>query len=409
MMAIPYMVQRGDTYLRICARYGINLPALLAHNPQLDTEDYALPGQVITIPTRPNNTYIVQPHDTFYDIASRFHVPAQLLSSANPCINPSRLMEGQNLLIPYGSPEGTIRRKAEYGHLQLAEDIRRLSSRYSFISVETIGHSVLGKPIQAIGIGRGGVPVHANGAVHANEWITSALLVQFIEDYANAYDSGLAWRGWDAHAAYERTSLWIVPMVNPDGVELVQEGISPRHSFYKAIMEWNQGSHRFQRWKANVRGVDLNDQFPAHWEEERERRGMRCPAPLNYGGEQPLSEPEAAALASFTERIPFELALSFHTQGQEIYWNYRDYEPEESLYWAERFQQVSGYRAVKLSGSDAGYKDWFIQQFRKPGFTVEVGLGTSPLPLCDFNSMYREVSSILMEALRGDLIDAENQ
>jgi g-D-glutamyl-meso-diaminopimelate peptidase len=56
-----------------------------------------------------------------------------------------------------------------------------------------------------------------------------------------------------------------------------------------------------------------------------------------------------------------------------------------------------------LSGSDAGYKDWFIQRFRKPGFTVEVGLGASPLPLQDFDGMYKEVSAILREALNGQV------
>ena len=29
----------------------------------------------------------------------------------------------------------------------------------------------------------------------------------------------------------------------------------------------------------------------------------------------------------------------------------------------------------------AGYKDWFIQYYDRPGYTIEVGLGQSPLPL----------------------------
>lgn len=303
------------------------------------------------------------------------------------------------MLIPYEWSEEKERKTAEYGHSQLMRDIAQLQKHYSFIRVEQIGVSVLGKGIPAIAIGNGPAAIHANASVHANEWITSALLMQFIWDYARAYDSGAAWNGWDAHGAYERTTLWTVPMVNPDGVKLVQEGISSGHPYYSCIMNWNQGSHRFHRWKANIRGIDLNDQFPAYWEEERARRGVHSPAPLNYGGTRPLSEPEAIALAAISERIPFDLALSFHTQGQEIYWNYRDYEPDESLEWAERFQKASGYRAIKLSGSDAGYKDWFIRRFSKPGFTIEVGKGISPLPLDDFEVMYREVASIMKEAL----------
>ncbi|NOJ72622.1 M14 family zinc carboxypeptidase [Paenibacillus alvei] len=398
-MAVPYVVQKGDTYLRICARHGIQLHALLSANPQLRADGYAVPGQVIDIPDPPINKYVVQAKDRFYHIAQRFQVSTQRLAEANPTLDPRRLIPGQLMLIPYEYSTQWERKTAEYGYAQMMRDIGQLQNSHSFIRVEQIGNSVMGKPIPAIIIGKGTVPVHANGSVHANEWITSALLMQFVEDYARAYDSGEAWNGWDALAAFERTTLWMVPMSNPDGVELVQEGISPEHPLYASIMEWNHGSRKFQRWKANIRGIDLNDQFPAYWEEEQARRGVYAPAPLNYGGTRPLTEPEAIALAELSERIPFEMALSFHTQGQEIYWNYRDYEPDDACSWAERFQRASGYRAVKLSGSDAGYKDWFIQRYRKPGFTIEVGNGVSPLPLDDFDAMYREVAAIMKEAL----------
>lgn len=399
MVAVPYVVQKGDTYLRICARHGIQLHALLSANPQLRADGYAVPGQVIDIPDPPINKYVVQAKDRFYHIAQRFQVSTQRLAEANPTLDPRRLIPGQLMLIPFEYSTQWERKTAEYGYAQMMRDIGQLQNSHSFIRVEQIGNSVMGKPIPAIIIGKGTVPVHANGSVHANEWITSALLMQFVEDYARAYDSGEAWNGWDALAAFEKTTLWMVPMSNPDGVELVQEGISPEHPLYASIMEWNQGSRKFQRWKANIRGIDLNDQFPAYWEEEQARRGVYAPAPLNYGGTRPLTEPEAIALAELSERIPFEMALSFHTQGQEIYWNYRDYEPDDACSWAERFQRASGYRAVKLSGSDAGYKDWFIQRYRKPGFTIEVGNGVSPLPLDDFDAMYREVAAIMKEAL----------
>lgn len=399
MVAVPYVVQKGDTYLRICARHGIQLHALLSANPHLRADGYAVPGQVIDIPDPPINKYVVQAKDRFYHIAQRFQVSTQRLAEANPTLDPRRLIPGQLMLIPFEYSTQWERKTAEYGYAQMMRDIGQLQNSHSFIRVEQIGNSVMGKPIPAIIIGKGTVPVHANGSVHANEWITSALLMQFVEDYARAYDSGEAWNGWDALAAFERTTLWMVPMSNPDGVELVQEGISPEHPLYASIMEWNQGSRKFQRWKANIRGIDLNDQFPAYWEEEQARRGVYAPAPLNYGGTRPLTEPEAIALAELSERIPFEMALSFHTQGQEIYWNYRDYEPDDACSWAERFQRASGYRAVKLSGSDAGYKDWFIQRYRKPGFTIEVGNGVSPLPLDDFDAMYREVAAIMKEAL----------
>lgn len=400
-MSIPYVVQSGDTLMRISLRYGVHLEALIANNPQLKLYEYAIPGQLIQIPSLAPNIYVTQPHDTFYSIASQFRVPTQWLANANPSMNPRYLTVGQSMVIPYWYEACDMRKRAEYGPVQLLDDVNRLLQRYPFIRAEQIGESVMGKPILALGIGTGDIRVHANGAVHANEWITSAVLMQFLEDYASHYESSTAWMGWDSHAAFLSHSLWIVPMVNPDGVELAQEGVTSRHPYMEKLLQWNKIGNQFQGWKANIRGVDLNDQFPAHWEEECARRGVRSPGPMNYGGEGPLCEPEAAALAAFTERMDFQLALSFHSQGQEIYWNYRSYEPPESKQWARQLEAASGYRAVALTGSDAGFKDWFIQHYRKPGFTVEVGLGVNPLPLGQFETINKDVRNLLQSVLGG--------
>ena len=401
LLTIPYVVQKGDTYLRICLRYGIHIQALMTHNPQLDLNQYAIPGQLIQIPQAALNIYVIQPEDTFFSIASQFQVPAQWLANANPSVNPRALSPGQSIIIPYWCDERDIRRKAEYGPVQLQADITRLASCYPFLRIEQIGESVLGQPIWAIGIGTGPFRIHANGAVHANEWLTSAALMEFVEDYAMHYVNFTNWHGWNVHTAYERCTLWVVPMVNPDGVELVQEGVSCRPLYREQLLEWNQHNTQYSGWKANIRGVDLNDQFPAHWKEERERRGVNKPAPMNYSGSTPLSEPEARALTEHVASKRIDLALSFHSQGQEIYWNYRDYEPSESEAWAKQLGRASGYRAVKLSGSDAGFKDWFIQQYRKPGFTIEVGLGINPLPLSQLNTICRDVNHIMQSAING--------
>jgi g-D-glutamyl-meso-diaminopimelate peptidase len=289
--------------------------------------------------------------------------------------------------------------KGDYGYEQLNKEVRRLTRKYPFISTGTIGASVLGKPIPYIRLGAGSYRWHFNGSCHANEWITTWLLVRFVEDFACASSRRLPFWGKSAKELFSRCTLWVVPMVNPDGVELVQRGLTPKHPYYKQLLEWNRGSAMFHRWKANARGVDLNDQFPAHWEEEKNRRGLKRPAPRDYGGVGPLSEPEAAALVRFTEQIDFQAVLALHTQGEEIYWNYRNEEPDCSKDWAQRLGLAAGYRPVYLEGSDAGYKDWFISSFRRPGFTVEAGWGHNPLPLSGFEEMYDDVARLLAEAL----------
>ncbi len=275
----------------------------------------------------------------------------------------------------------------------------RLGRIYPFLRFETIGYSVMGKSIPAIAIGHGSCRIHYNASIHANEWITTPLLMQFLEELSMAYAIGTAWRGWNIRRLLSESTLWVVPMLNPDGVELVLEGVTPEHPHGETLLAWNGGSNDFRNWKANIRGVDLNDQFPAHWEEEAARREVHGPGERDYGGEAPLTEPEAVAIAAFTECYSFDMVMALHTQGQEIYWNYRDYEPPESEMMAEQLASLSGYKAVNLTDSDAGYKDWFIQQYRRPGFTIEIGSGVNPLPFETYPALYEEIAPILLQGL----------
>jgi g-D-glutamyl-meso-diaminopimelate peptidase len=283
-----------------------------------------------------------------------------------------------------------------YSYRYIVHELNLLKQLYSSISTEVIGYSVLGQEIIAVKLGYGKREIHYNAAIHANEWITSALLMKFIKDCAYALEAGDGfYQSSDISALLQRSTIWLVPMINPDGVDLVLEGIREGHPFEHQLLEWNHHSRDFSGWKANIRGVDLNDQFPAHWEQERIRRNTLQPGPMNYSGNAPLSEPEASAIANFTLQHSFELVLSLHTQGEEIYWNYRGFEPPESVDIANKFAKASGYRAVKINDSDAGYKDWFIQQFRRPGFTIEAGYGKNPLPIVQFEKIYEKVSRIL--------------
>ncbi|MFX3633830.1 MAG: M14 family metallocarboxypeptidase [Candidatus Pristimantibacillus sp.] len=289
---------------------------------------------------------------------------------------------------------------SHYGHNELLVDCGRLIQAYPFVNGYVIGHSVLGRPIIALKCGVGSRRVHVNAAFHANEWITSALLMRYMEDWASACATDGLINGEHARQLYNEVTLWSVPMVNPDGVQLALEGVPRTHPFAELLQQWNGGSNHFDQWKANARGVDLNDQFPAHWEEECARRGTKGPGPRDYPGPYPLSEPEAAAMAQFTAVLQFDTAVALHTQGEEIYWNYRDFEPEQSEELANRLGKASGYKPIKLEGSDAGYKDWFIQQYRRPGFTIEAGNGVNPLPVGQFAQMYKSVQPLLTETLR---------
>ncbi|MFS0722951.1 M14 family metallocarboxypeptidase [Paenibacillus sp. 1P07SE] len=286
-----------------------------------------------------------------------------------------------------------------YGPDSCEADMAALAAAYPFLHTEQAGSSVMGRPIRAVRFGEGDCRIHLNAAFHANEWITSLLAMALLEDLSSTYAGGQPWGGMEIRRIYEQYSLWILPMVNPDGVGLVVDGLPEERGLRQQLLAWNGGSDDFGQWKANIRGVDLNDQFPAYWEAECERRAAAGPGPRDYPGPQPLSEPEAAGLAGWTRRHDFDLVLALHTQGQEIYWNYRDYEPPEAEALAQGMARASGYKAVKLTDSDAGYKDWFIYEFRRPGFTIEAGYGVNPLPLTQLEDMYAELKSLLLQLL----------
>ncbi len=286
-----------------------------------------------------------------------------------------------------------------YTHRQMIEDLGALKSIYPELEVVNIGKSVLGRSIPAVRLGTGPRQIHYNGSFHANEWITTVLLMVFIERYLKAKRTASNLGGVNVPNVFSQTSLWIVPMVNPDGVDLVVNGFSAENPFYRSVLQANHGSTNFRNWKANIRGVDLNDQFPAFWENENNRRDTNGPAPLNYPGPSPLSEPEAQAMARFTEENDFRLVMAFHTQGEEIYWGYRKAEPPESKTIIKQLEKVSGYRAVRYVDSDAGYKDWFIYHWQRPGFTVECGSGQNPLPISQFWSIWSKVSAIMLTGL----------
>ena len=147
--------------------------------------------------------------------------------------------------------------------------------------------------------------------------------------------------------------------------------------------------------------MDLNLQFPAGWEQAREikySQGFTSPAPRDFVGYGPLTEPESLAIYNFTLEHDFRLVLAFHSQGEVIFWQFQNYTPQESLFIGEQFSYASGYSLedTPFNSSFAGYKDWFIQDFRRPGYTIEVGLGENPLPISQFDEIYNDNIGILV-------------
>ena len=286
--------------------------------------------------------------------------------------------------------------------------IQALARQYPIISVRQFGTTAFGRPLWAMTIGSGERKVLFTAAHHANEWITAYVLLRFAEELAAAISSGGTLYGIPA-STLANTEITLVPLVDPDGVDLVTGAIAPGSVEYELarILGDNYPDIPFpDGWKANLMGVDLNLQYPAGWLRAREikfSQGFTRPGPRDYVGRAPLNQLESRALAELTEEIDPDLVLAYHTQGKVIYWQFDDIEVPGAEALANDFARTSGYglEEVPMESAFAGYKDWFIQYFRRPGFTIEVGEGENTLPLSQFEEIYRDNLGILTAAATG--------
>ncbi|WP_113675084.1 M14 family metallopeptidase [Vallitalea guaymasensis] len=345
--------------------------------------------------------HTIENGDTLYDIARKYNTLVWRIITANPNVNPFDLTIETSIIVPLNFQ--IVPTNIPYTYNVLENNIMGLSKRYPFLRFDSIGNSVDGRQLYRIRIGNGSNHVIYNGAHHANEWITTPLLMKWIEVFSEVYSRKGSIRGYDTEQIWNYATIDIVPMVNPDGVELVIDGVDNITANKDQLIKWNFGNEIFNDWKSNINGVDLNRNYDAGWKEYKELEkefGVDGPGPFLYGGTKPESEPESLAMANLTRSIDTRLVLAYHTQGQVIFWNYKDLQPEISLYIGETFAKASGYELASedLSQSFAGYKDWYILDFRKPGYTIEVGKGKNPLPIDQFDMIYENNEELLLLA-----------
>lgn len=346
--------------------------------------------------------YALKRGDTYWLLAHRYATSIDAIRLANPEINAEFLKIGQKIIIPFGFHVVTAEIPYSYELTRLI--VKGLSVRYPFLKLNSIGRSVLGREIFLIEAGSGENIASFNGAHHANEWITVPVILKFLEQYAASYAFENNER---IKKLFETTKLLAVPLVNPDGVDLVTGAINENSTVIasaKAISAKYPNIPYPRGWKANIVGTDLNLNYPAMWEKAREikfSQGFTTPAPRDFVGKAPLCAPESRAMAEFTENSKPQLILAYHSQGEIIYWKYLDYSPPRDEEIVNALSKVSGYTPeyTPENSSYAGYKDWFIASFKLPGYTIEVGKGTNPLPLSQFDKIYRDNKALMLEAL----------
>ncbi|WP_083256189.1 M14 family metallopeptidase [Domibacillus iocasae] len=281
---------------------------------------------------------------------------------------------------------------------QMVKDLKELIQWHPDIaSLETIGKSVDGRDLYALKLGTGKEEVLINASHHAREHITTNVVMEMADQYAHLYKTNGKMNGYAVQSILKKTSLYFVPMVNPDGVSLVQLGANSAKN-KASVLKINGGSANFSAWKANVRGVDLNRQYPATWSTICCNPGK--PSSQNYKGPKVLSEPEAKAMYDFTLKHSFKTSASYHSSGQIIFWHFHQSGSRKTRDYAlaKKVSAKTGYSLVapRSNPSGGGFNDWFIQNEKKPGFTIEVSpyVGNRPVPLVYFSSIWKQNNTI---------------
>lgn len=290
--------------------------------------------------------------------------------------------------------QGTVNSAQTYSYDQMISDAKTLSEKYSDIIItESIGESVEGREMLLIKLGKGEKKIVLAGTHHAREYISSAYLLRSVDEYARCYAANKPFGDYDIKALLDQVTVYIVPMVNPDGVNLVQNGVDAVKS-PETVKSMRMMKDSYNEWKANINGVDLNRQYPCHWDEKQSNTDV--PSSEMYKGKAPATEPEVQALMALCKNNEFALAASFHTKGEVIYW--ADSGTQDSIAAgatiAQTMADVTGYELMPASEDPAvyaaGFENWFRQDFSRPAFCVELtpsGNGSAPHDDADFESL----------------------
>ena len=229
------------------------------------------------------------------------------------------------------------------------------------VQIHGIGSSLDGRTIWALRIGNGDTKMLVNGTQHAREWIASMVTTCVADRLVREYDTNPAIK-----AFVDRTTLWVIPIVNPDGYQ---------HSW---------ATDRY--WRKNRRGkhgVDLNRNFSVGFGGVGSSGSKLA---QDYRGEHAFSEPESAAVRDLAKRERIALHIDFHAYGQLLLypWNYSARRTDDHARFTalgdriasalaaqhgSRYQLMQGTELYPAAGTAT---DWFYGDVKALSFTVEL-------------------------------------
>ncbi len=294
--------------------------------------------------------------------------------------------------------------KQKYTYDEMVSDLSALATVYPrYFSYREIGRSVADRPLYVGILGNPDAEkqVVVSAAIHAREYMTAMLVMKQIEFSLQYYTTG-SYHNIPYATLFENVCFYVVPMTNPDGVMLSQEGISSLPAalrntvtdcFARERHNYANLSDYLAHWKANARGVDLNRNYDALWEQYDK---ADAPQSYQYKGPSPASEPETQAMVALIDSLPrVACVLCIHSQGEVLYWNCGQSNPERTLLFTESVADRNGYRIIQAQNNDASLSDWCELERGIVSITVETGNVACPLPIDQFRAIWLDNFDLL--------------
>ncbi|WP_310605010.1 M14 family metallopeptidase [Anaerosporobacter sp.] len=293
----------------------------------------------------------------------------------------------------------------KYNYDDMKKDIQLLNTYYpDYVTVQSLGKSEDNREIYCIILGNVNAKnnILIQGSMHAREYINTQLLMAQLEYYLTQYEKG-SYKSVSYQKMFDEVAVHVIPMANPDGVTLCQYGTN-KIADKKLIfaLKTMQKSSNYSRWKANVKGVDLNKNFPFLWKKNVTEKKVGS---MNYPGVKAQSESETQALVKYTKSIKgLKVALSYHSMGNIIYWDYgqKGKLREQCKELVNLVKSITGYTLVTQSSSTisyGGYSDYVVGELGVPAITIETGMVIAPVSHSQFNTIWKQNKTVIPEVI----------
>lgn len=282
----------------------------------------------------------------------------------------------------------------KYSYTDMKKDIEELTAKYpDRLTSQVLGESADGRNIYALCLGNPEAEkqIFVTAGMHAREYINCQVVMMMVERYCRNY--GGKYKGKTYRQLFDEVAVYIIPMVNPDGIAISEFGPSAiRDAALRKKVQKMPRRGGYSNWKSNARGVDLNHNYKMYAGKHPQKK----PASDNYPGPSRFSESETKAVRDLMKSMTnMKACLNYHSMGQVIYWGYKNKSYKSKSYaLAKLFKQMTGYYLIDESYTRATYGDlehYVINEYRVPYVCIETGYGGVPVSSKQLLPIYKKL------------------